>query len=250
MSLGIAQGEYANSFKPLKRIVDGSPPAKVLERIAATLAHPLDVNTALESQISFEFARACSYMDEIAFGDARAPKPKGGNTPHPFLFKRNRTHNKFASIARAQLENITKPLKARSPLQSPTIPTGLASLSSNAYGDYLVSLGFAPSVNVMDRPASQRALLRAKVGLLRHRLANGSLPATLAELVPTYLNTVPLDPYDGKPVRYSPARGAVWVIGSDLNDNGGSTRPIERGYRNNDPDPTMFVIPHENTPSQ
>jgi hypothetical protein len=35
----------------------------------------------------------------------------------------------------------------------------------------------------------------------RFRLANGRWPKDLAELVPAYLKQVPLDPYDGKPIR-------------------------------------------------
>ena len=50
----------------------------------------------------------------------------------------------------------------------------------------------------------------------------GAPPASLAELVPTYLPVVPIDPWDGKPLRYAagpPAR--VWSVGRDGTDDGG-----------------------------
>jgi len=41
------------------------------------------------------------------------------------------------------------------------------------------------------------------------------LPATLAELVPSYLPTVPRDYFDGQPIRYSREFRAVWSVGRD-----------------------------------
>ena len=37
------------------------------------------------------------------------------------------------------------------------------------------------------------------MALERYRLANGAWPDSLAALVPKYLETVPTDPFDGKP---------------------------------------------------
>ena len=50
---------------------------------------------------------------------------------------------------------------------------------------------------------------------------HGELPATLAELVPAYLPQVPLDGYDGAPLRYSREKKLVWSVGDDLRDDGG-----------------------------
>jgi hypothetical protein len=46
----------------------------------------------------------------------------------------------------------------------------------------------------------------------------------LAELAPSYLETVPVDPFDGQPLRYR-TQGAGYVlysIGPDLKDDGGT----------------------------
>lgn len=45
----------------------------------------------------------------------------------------------------------------------------------------------------------------------------------MQELVPVFLDTVPIDPYDGKHIRYNPAAGIVYCVGTNLTDDGGST---------------------------
>ncbi len=78
------------------------------------------------------------------------------------------------------------------------------------------------------------ALLCAQAALAveRFRMAHGgTLPASLAELVPQYLAAVPSDPYDGKPLRFKPlVKGfVVYSLGEDGDDDGG--RPFKRGQK-------------------
>ena len=60
----------------------------------------------------------------------------------------------------------------------------------------------------------------------RYRLAEGRLPDTLADLVPDYLETVPLDPFDGNDLRYKKLNigFVVYSIGEDGKDDGGGER--------------------------
>jgi hypothetical protein len=55
-------------------------------------------------------------------------------------------------------------------------------------------------------------VIAAKRWSLAH---GGSWPATLTELVPDYLPEIPLDPYDGKPLRWDQPSGTAYVIGDD-----------------------------------
>jgi hypothetical protein len=57
----------------------------------------------------------------------------------------------------------------------------------------------------------------------RYRRARGVWPAVLADLAPAYLRAVPLDPFDGRPVRYRRlADGVViYCLGPDGKDDGG-----------------------------
>ena len=67
---------------------------------------------------------------------------------------------------------------------------------------------------------------QAAIAIERFRLAhNGELPTGLNELVPTYLASVPRDPFDGQPLRFKRLNKSgyvVYSIGSDLRDDGGS----------------------------
>jgi hypothetical protein len=49
---------------------------------------------------------------------------------------------------------------------------------------------------------AQRRLALVALALERFRLKSGSLPRTLEELLPEYLETVPVDPFDGRPMGY------------------------------------------------
>jgi hypothetical protein len=46
--------------------------------------------------------------------------------------------------------------------------------------------------------------------------ARGRLPDRLEELVPDYLDALPLDRYDGAPLRYAPSERAVYSVGDDF----------------------------------
>ena len=56
------------------------------------------------------------------------------------------------------------------------------------------------------------------------RAHNRELPSDLNGLVPTYLASVPGDPFDGQPLRFKRLTHGyvVYSIGSDLRDDGGS----------------------------
>ncbi len=70
--------------------------------------------------------------------------------------------------------------------------------------------------------ANVRCLLAA-VAAERYRRAEGHWPAALQELAPRFLADVPLDPYDGKPLRYRKLTDGVIVysVGPDGTDDGG-----------------------------
>lgn len=75
-----------------------------------------------------------------------------------------------------------------------------------------------------------RAILRTAYTALaveRFHLANGQWPEKLQELVPTYLHSVPEDPFDGAPLRMARKGSAlvVYSVSNDLADQGGTLLP-------------------------
>jgi hypothetical protein len=79
----------------------------------------------------------------------------------------------------------------------------------------------------LQRSAECEARVQAAIvgcALERYRLAHGGqLPAALPDLVPTLLPAVPLDPFDGQPLRYQklPEGYAIYSVGADGQDNQG-----------------------------
>ncbi|HUS34068.1 MAG TPA: hypothetical protein VM680_01830 [Verrucomicrobiae bacterium] len=61
----------------------------------------------------------------------------------------------------------------------------------------------------------------------RYRHARGALPHKLADLVPEFMPQMPVDPFDGKPLRYIPTETGyrLYSIGDDEMDDGGRVAP-------------------------
>lgn len=83
---------------------------------------------------------------------------------------------------------------------------------------------------------------RVGCALELHRMAHGSFPAALGELVPALLPAVPIDPWDGQPLRYERTETGyrLWAIGKDRKDDGGEP-PASKAARKRD---ELWQIPH------
>jgi hypothetical protein len=95
----------------------------------------------------------------------------------------------------------------------------------NIFGRLLVSLMLHSCEKVHERSVKVRTeinMTRSLVGLQRFRRDNGSWPDSLAEVRSSaVLSDEPGDLFDGKPVRYSRAKGILWSVGPDEKDDGG-----------------------------
>ncbi len=58
----------------------------------------------------------------------------------------------------------------------------------------------------------------------RYRRAKGRWPTSLQDLVPQYLSSVPIDLFDGKPIKMKPTKDGIIIysIGLDEQDDGGT----------------------------
>lgn len=109
-------------------------------------------------------------------------------------------------------------------------PRGFADLlAPNAMGRIVIgaihSRGF-------DRVQLERCQLETHVSLVEALVAakaysdaEGALPERLEDLVPRYLDALPLDRYDGTPLRYARTARAVYSIGEDFTDTGPAAAP-------------------------
>ncbi|MBN1919249.1 MAG: hypothetical protein JW889_15200 [Verrucomicrobia bacterium] len=62
---------------------------------------------------------------------------------------------------------------------------------------------------------------RILIALKYRQLDRRELPDTLEASVTDYLDTLPLDDFDGKPMKYSKEKKVVYAVGTDLVDNRG-----------------------------
>lgn len=88
------------------------------------------------------------------------------------------------------------------------------------------------SIFLWVRTVGTNRALRAAIAAERFRLATAHWPEKLVDLVPRYLDAVPIDPIDGKPIRYAiiPEGIKTWTICDDdkNEDNGGDVKRLER----------------------
>lgn len=107
---------------------------------------------------------------------------------------------------------------------------------------------FTPSAArcVWDDLANMTRLRLAGVALEveRYRLANDRLPEQLADLVPGFLEAIPLDPYDGQPLRYERLDPGfvVYSIAKDGVDEGGRERPARQRGREEPSYDITFIV--------
>jgi len=133
-------------------------------------------------------------------------------------------HTKILQLAPAQRLKAATEAKAR--YEANPLPPGLNWL--------LDDLAQITRVDLEDM--AQVHVARAAIAIERYRLADDSLPASIADLVPRFLEAVPEDPFDGESLRYSKRDGGyvVYSIGPDGTDDGGTERQPKRQGRKED----------------
>ncbi|MCX5643293.1 MAG: hypothetical protein NTZ17_01210 [Phycisphaerae bacterium] len=75
-----------------------------------------------------------------------------------------------------------------------------------------------------------REVAATSLAVQRYDLAHGNLPESPGQLVPDYLAAVPVDPFDGLPLRFKRTdRGfAVYSVGEDCKDDSGKEEPRKK----------------------
>ena len=114
-------------------------------------------------------------------------------------------------------------------------------LSGNSVGQIMYSwtiFAVVQSLAKKSQADTQLQATRTILALRAYQLTRGNLPPDLSALVPEFLDAVPVDDFDGQPLRYSPGRKIVYSVGQNLKDDGGndsrpgpSNRPLDLVYK-------------------
>ncbi len=157
----------------------------------------------------------------------------GGYNPHLWsvwpLFSFSQTKALFAQGALKLVKAAPHPYGEANIAELESRP-GLASmaLSGNWTGQILYYMMMPALANSLERKSRNDVQLQATrtiLALRAYQLTHGNLPADLSALVPEFLETVPVDDFDGKPLRYSAGKKIVYSVGKNLKDDGGDDRP-------------------------
>ncbi len=91
----------------------------------------------------------------------------------------------------------------------------------------------ARSLELDLRLTAQARCAQTALAIERYRIDNGLFPQQLDQLMPRYLDCVPTDPFDRKPLRYRVDDDAViaYSVGEDMTDNGGEVEQRTTGSR-------------------
>jgi hypothetical protein len=110
------------------------------------------------------------------------------------------------------------------------LPANIGALGTVERARYLLFLMLAPALSEMERTYgyAQTLLDQTRVGcaLERHRLAQGSVPASLDALVPAYIAELPRDVMNGQPLHYRTSADGGYTLYSiawNLQDDGGKS---------------------------
>jgi hypothetical protein len=113
---------------------------------------------------------------------------------------------------------------------------------------YLFSGMLLPSLSKISvRGASAEAsakLAATAFAIEEFRQAKKRLPETLQELTPEFLDAVPLDPFDARPIRYRQlSRGYVlYSVDADAGDDGGKPPPARRKLQDPNTYDQTFIV--------
>ncbi|MGD9873797.1 MAG: hypothetical protein AB7T27_05960 [Kiritimatiellia bacterium] len=224
------EGLSGADLKRLSEILDA------LDPLARGLIKAIKVEYKVADKTIEEFAQGKYGLNELFYLGEGNPKPilKGNHIPG-YFFQPNRTKRAFADFYRNVISNASQPYGDMScdmdifarEMEAHLETSGATLLMRpNAVGKILCALITPALRSVLERKCRTESGVNATriiAALNAHQKREGVMPADLQALVPEYLPSVPVDPFDGKPMRYSAANGIVYSVGSDLMDSGGST---------------------------
>jgi len=166
----------------------------------------------------------------------------------PFHFKPNKTKRLFGETIEIMIHNMTHNAAQRAhaseelaaTFDAPHMVIGIteggvelrpsepsAVLNSNAVGKAMLGLVCPSYGGVAFHKCRTEIILhttRLLIALKAYKLDHGELPGALDALVPEYINAVPIDDFDGRPLRYDRNQRIIYSVGENLEDDGGNEK--------------------------
>ena len=222
----------------LEAVESGKLSEPHLARLAELLASPIFRTETFAQAYIVEYQTFRRVADDLAEGKIHIHQLKSydseeaGGSAHPpsaFFYKRNQTVKLLADAFRQFIDEASM-IRSEAPGQALVDAekfresAGGLYFSGNLIGRVLFSIVVPSGEQLNDRFAAGQVrldLLRVRVALERYRLAQGEWPEDLESLVPEFLERVPVDRMDGRPIRFSRENRVVYSVGNDFRDERG-----------------------------
>lgn len=146
-----------------------------------------------------------------------------------FYFRKNETQALAAEFTRSQVENIKRVCSTLQDIEVRKVapPTWRAYITENALGMMLYDVVSSSFNTLHVKRCDEDARVAATqtiIGIEAFRKDTGDYPQSLSELIPQYLPSVPLDPYDDTPFKFIREKNIVYSVGRDKVDSSGNSQ--------------------------
>ena len=182
-------------------INDGAPGMEALSRVESALAE-LDRDDLLKKHLLYERATLLDNMN------SRARQPALEWIARPWLLQ---TINRRLELLAFQIEAANRPWPRKLD----------AAKDMNALGDPMWKRADDGRGDIIARGLALIRCGRIVIAVSRYRADERKLPAVLEDLMPRYLGVMPIDPFSGKPLRYTTRDGGYSVSSVGSNRAGG-----------------------------
>ncbi len=146
-----------------------------------------------------------------------------------YFLQANRTKRMFAELHRKALRNTSKNYIDMEDFKAPYYFEHFSVIRELISGNYVGKLIYKMLTPAWDKILLRKCRENVYVSMTRLLIAMkcykneiGELPQSLEELVPKYIEKIPEDDFDGRPMRYSARKKIIYSVGEDLEDSGGS----------------------------
>ena len=222
--MGVASESFGTE-RLIPMAVRGQLPVSLLRRAIEEL-WPETRRAGFGDALRAEYAILSDEIDRFAAGTLFF---FAGEPSYFRLFvKPNQTKRLLAEKFRALIEAEGMIVSDRKTPELPDSGPGSIEVFLMRRGGERLLVGLMPtSPDILKHADSARfgmTATRTMLGLLVHRAEKGVLPDSLQALVPGTLDSLPIDPYSGKELRYSVAKQLIYSPGVDGLDSGGSTK--------------------------
>jgi len=182
-------------------IHEAAPGMEALSRVESALAE-LDRDDLLKKHLLYERATLLDNMN------SRARQPALEWIVRPWLLQ---TINRRLELLAFQIEAANRPWPRKLD----------AAKDMNALGDSMWKRADDGRGDIIARALALIRCGRIVIAVSRYRADERKLPAVLEDLVPRYLGVMLIDPFSGKPLRYSPMEGGYSISSVGSNRAGG-----------------------------